>query len=65
MGDAHCKSIDMDELPKVCGYDFIVMGTAAPTTAPDFIGQVFIDKTNGKVYVATGVSASTDYKILN
>ena len=62
---ARSKSIDMDELPKVCGYDFIVMGTAAPTAAPDFIGQVFIDKTNGKVYVATGVSASTDYKILN
>ena len=65
MGDAHCKSIDMDELPKVCGYQLIVIASGAPSTAPDFIGQVYIDTANGKVYVATGVSASTDYKILN
>lgn len=65
MGDAHCKSIDMDELPKVCGYQMIIIADAAPSVAPDFIGQVYIDKTNGKVYVATAASSASDFKILN
>jgi len=43
----------------------IFTGVAAPTTTPDKIGDLFIDSVLGKVYVATGVSNSTDWKILN
>ena len=35
MGDAHCKSIDMDELPKVCGYPLFIITDGAPA-ASDF-----------------------------
>lgn len=65
MGDAHCKSIDMDELPKVCGYPLFIITDGAPAAAPDFIGQFYIDKTNGKAYMATGASAASDFKALN
>lgn len=41
------------------------VGTAAPTTTPEFVGQFFLDKTNDKLYVATGTSGSGDWIILN
>lgn len=40
-------------------------GIAAPTTVPSFVGLIFCDTTNAKVYISTGVSASTDWKLLN
>jgi len=43
----------------------ITSGTAAPTTTPVSLGQIFIDTTNAKVYVSTGTSSSADWKILN
>lgn len=43
----------------------ILTGTAAPATTPVKIGDMYIDTTNVKVYVATGTSASTDWTVLN
>jgi len=43
----------------------IFTGLVAPTTTPDKIGDMFIDTVLSKVYVATGVSSSSDWKILN
>ena len=40
-------------------------GTAAPTTVPNNIGDIYVDTTNAKVYIAAGTSASSDWKILN
>lgn len=40
-------------------------GTAAPTSIPNAVGLMYIDTTAKKVYVSTGVSASTDWKALN
>jgi hypothetical protein len=40
-------------------------GTAAPETTPTALGEMFVDTTNGKVYVSTGTSSSADWKILN
>lgn len=40
-------------------------GTAAPTTTPPRVGVIFCDTTNGKVYISTGVSSSSDWKLLN
>jgi hypothetical protein len=42
-----------------------VIGTNAPTTIPLFVGETYIDKTNKKVYKAIGISASTDWIVLN
>ena len=65
LGDVHAKSIDLDELPKVCGYPMFLFDTATPTVTPDFIGQFFIDTANGKVYMATAVTNSSSFKPLN
>lgn len=43
----------------------ITLGSAAPTTIPGKIGHQFIDTTNKHVYVATGNSAVTDWKLVS
>lgn len=40
-------------------------GTAAPATTPSAIGDIFVDSTNKKMYVATGTASSADWTILN
>lgn len=40
-------------------------GSGAPTTVPTKIGDIYVDTVGGKVYIATNVNASTDWKILN
>ena len=41
------------------------VGDAAPTTTPAKVGLLFIDTTNAKVYVSTGIASSADWKALN
>jgi len=43
----------------------IKTGISAPTTAPDVIGQEYLDTTNKKSYKAFGISSSSDWVILN
>ena len=45
--------------------DVAQTGTAAPTTTPVYVGQMFCDTTNEQVYVATGTTDSGDWKLLN
>ena len=65
LGDVHAKSVDMDELPKVCGYPMFVFGSGAPTMAPDFTSQFYIDTTNHKIYMADGTANASSFRILN
>lgn len=37
-------------------------GAGAPSSTPANIGDIYIDTTNLKIYIATGTSASTDWK---
>ena len=43
----------------------VVTGTAAPTVAPTFSGQIFVDTTNKTVYVATGNAGSGDWVLVS
>lgn len=43
----------------------VTTGAVAPSSTPSFIGQIYIDTVLGKVYMSTGTSSSTDWKILN
>jgi hypothetical protein len=43
----------------------ISSGTAAPTTTPAKVGDIFVDITNKKLYFATGTSSSSDWTIAN
>ena len=43
----------------------ITSGTAAPTTTPKKIGDMYVKTDTGKVYISAGTSSSSDWKILN
>ena len=40
-------------------------GTAAPTSTPIQVGDIYVDTTNKKMYIATGTSSSSDWTITN
>lgn len=45
------------------GAPLILTGTTAPTTAPDFVGQTYINTTSpGTVYTAKGIGTTADWK---
>lgn len=73
-GDIHCSGINMDDLPKVCGYPLIYFGADSPARTPDFVGQFYISgwsfsKDNVlvasgsavHVYMALGVANAASY----
>jgi hypothetical protein len=43
--------------------DLVVTGAGIPVSAPDFIGQRYIDTTNGWRYTATGTGAVSDWHV--
>lgn len=43
----------------------IFSDTGAPTTTPTRIGNIYCRTDTGKVYISTGTSASSDWKLLN
>ena len=65
LGDVRFRSIDVDNLPKISGFDMFVISTTAPSVAPDFIPQIWVDTTAKKAYIAVGVSTSADFIALN
>ena len=65
LGDVRARSIDVDNLPKISGFDMFVISTTAPSVAPDFIPQIWVDTTAKKAYIAVGVSTSADFIALN
>ena len=44
------------------GTNLIIIGTAAPSVVPDFVGQCYINTTGGVIYQAKGISATSDWK---
>lgn len=44
--------------------NLILYGDGASTKAPDFIGQTYIDTTNGNVYIAVGNSNAGNWKLV-
>jgi hypothetical protein len=65
LGDVKAKSIDLDELPKICSFSMYIISTTAPNVVPDFISQHWIDTVAKKVYIAVGVSSAADFVALN
>lgn len=45
------------------GYPDTITGEAAPTTAPNFVGQTYIDTLNKNMYRAVGTTSAADWKI--
>ena len=44
--------------------NLILYGDGANTKTPDFIGQTYIDTTNGNAYIAVGVSNAGNWKLV-
>ena len=65
LGNATALSLNVYELPKICGNELIYISDTTPSRSPDFIGQIYIDTSAGKVYMATNTNRSADYKVLN
>lgn len=64
-GNLTAESIDVINIPKICGCPFVKIESSAPTTPPDFVGQMYIDTKSDKVYMATNVDNVSSYKVLN
>ena len=43
----------------------ISSGTAAPSTTPIKVGNIFVDTVNNKIYISDGTTSSGNWKILN
>ena len=61
LGDARAHSLSLDSMLQICGSKLIIVGDAAPSVSPDFVGQIYEDKTNHIHYVALGNSSSSDW----
>lgn len=46
------------------GYPDTITGIAAPTVAPNFVGQSYIDTVNKNIYRAVGISTAGDWKMV-
>lgn len=45
--------------------NLVYSGTAAPTSTPRMLGDMYIRTSNKKIYVSTGTTAYTDRTIIN
>jgi hypothetical protein len=65
LGTVHATSLTSDDVPKVCGMPMILVGQTAPTTVPDFTGQIYIDVVAAKAYIGTYTSTVSNWKQIN
>ena len=65
LGDVTVNSIDCNTFPTITGLPMIIIETKTPSVIPDFIGQIYIDKTNKKVYIGINVDNVSGFVVLN
>lgn len=65
LGDVTVNSIDCNTFPTITGLPIIIIETKAPSVIPSFIGQIYIDKTNKKVYIGINVNNVSGFVVLN
>ena len=63
-GNVHAQSLDIDALPTICKFPLFRIETKDPDVTPDFIGQFWINKTGGTVYIATHCNSAAGYKAI-
>lgn len=59
------ETIDVKNIPLICGNPLVVIQSGAPSIAPDFIGQLLIDTAGAKAYIAFGYTNVSNWKALN
>ena len=65
LGDATAASLDIEDFPTINGLDSVIVGSGAPTAAPGFIGQEYLDTTNKKCYKAFGYESTANWVVMN
>lgn len=65
IGKGQAISMDTQEWPTLCGLPMTIFANEAPSKAPDFAGQQYLDLTNKKAYMAFGTSGVSDWEALN
>lgn len=65
LGEAKAISLDTEKWPTMTGLPIMREGDGAPAVIPDFVGQKYADLTNRKLYFAFGVSAVSDWVVMN
>lgn len=65
LGNATATSLDIEDFPTINGLDSVIVGSGAPTTAPGFIGQEYLDTTNKKCYKAFGYESTANWVVMN
>lgn len=61
-GPIIADSINTQVMPMVGGKAIVLTGSGAPTIAPDFVGQFYIDTTTPNVYYATATNNVNGWK---
>lgn len=64
-GRMEAISMDTQEWPTICGLPITVFAKDAPSVAPDFAGQTYMDLAKKKVYMAFGANSVSDWVVLN
>lgn len=59
------ETVDVKNIPLICGNPLIIIQNGAPSIAPDFIGQLLIDIAGAKAYIAFGYTSVSGWKALN
>ena len=65
LGNATATSLDIEDFPTINGLNSVIVGSGAPTTAPGFIGQEYLDTTNKKCYKAFGYESTANWVVMN
>ena len=65
LGNATAASLDIENFPTINGLDSVIVGSGAPTAAPGFIGQEYLDITNKKCYKAFGYESTANWVVMN
>lgn len=63
-GNVHAQTLDIDNLPTICGFPLFKIMAKDPDATPDFIGQLWINKSSNTVYLATNCTNAAGYKQL-
>ena len=61
-GDILATTINITAFPTINNKSTVLTGTSAPSSSPDFAGQLYIDTTNKVIYMSTGTTSVDNWK---
>ena len=59
------NGVDNLKIPASSVISDVTSGIVAPTSTPYRLGQIYVDTTAVKVYIATGIASSSNWTLVN